>query len=96
MNDCIKNYESGIITDTNGECGCSHTRGTNHAVTIVGVGQDFSIRRGTECRKYWIVKNSWGDVWGENGYMRICDDEQFIDELRYGTCNIMFDAILPT
>lgn len=23
INDCIKNYESGIITDTNGECGCS-------------------------------------------------------------------------
>lgn len=37
INDCIKNYSSGIITDFNNECGCSD-RGANHAVTIVGFG----------------------------------------------------------
>ena len=32
----------------------------NHAVNIVGWGKDF-----------WIMRNSWGQSWGEGGYMRI-------------------------
>lgn len=37
INECIKNYSDGIITDFNNECGCSG-KGANHAVTIVGFG----------------------------------------------------------
>jgi hypothetical protein len=40
INDCIKNYKSGIISDNNGQCGCSYPEMTNHAVNIVGWGQD--------------------------------------------------------
>lgn len=36
--------------------------GINHAVTLVGWD---------DTGGYWILKNSWGTGWGENGYMRI-------------------------
>ena len=35
-----------------------------HAVTIVGYGIEGS-------KKYWTVRNSWGESWGESGYFRI-------------------------
>ena len=38
MNDCIKNYSSGVLTDGNDECGCSKDLAVNHAVTVVGFG----------------------------------------------------------
>ena len=38
INDCIKNYSHGVITDFHGECGCTAPESFNHAVTIVGFG----------------------------------------------------------
>jgi C1A family cysteine protease len=37
----------------------------NHAIVIVGYGVT------TTGVKYWIIKNTWGPYWGENGFMRI-------------------------
>ena len=55
----IIRYSSGVYDEP--DCGITMT----HAVTIVGYG---TSREGTE---YWLVKNSWGTSWGENGYIRL-------------------------
>lgn len=54
-------YEGGIVTDTN----WLHMM-INHIVSIVGWGKDEETEE-----EYWIVRNSWGQYWGEMGYFRI-------------------------
>jgi C1A family cysteine protease len=38
--------------------------GMFHSVAIVGYADDHTLDTGG----YWIVKNSWGDFWGDDGY----------------------------
>lgn len=48
-------------------------------VLVVGYGEE----KGTP---YWIVKNSWGTEWGEDGYFRIMrgNDECSIESIAVG------------
>ncbi|KAJ3678674.1 hypothetical protein LUZ60_002477 [Juncus effusus] len=44
----------------------------NHGVLLVGYGSHgFSILR-LGYKPYWLIKNSWGAKWGENGYYKLC------------------------
>uniref|UniRef100_A0ACD5TRL0 Uncharacterized protein n=1 Tax=Avena sativa TaxID=4498 RepID=A0ACD5TRL0_AVESA len=72
-------YKSGIYS---GPCGTN----LDHAVTAIGYGADPS----TEA-KYWIVKNSWGQTWGENGFARM---ERGIGSP--GICGITLETAFPT
>ena len=58
-NEVFTFYDSGIISRTS-NCPTD----TDHYVTAVGWGE-------TEEYQYFIVKNSWGTDWGEDGYARI-------------------------
>ena len=58
--DAFDNYNGGVFgTDEGGSS-------INHAVVIVGWNGAPDDPNG-----YWIIRNSWGSGWGENGYMRI-------------------------
>ncbi|KAI4838278.1 vivapain-2 [Plasmodium brasilianum] len=64
-------YDEGIF---DGECAGE----LNHAVSIVGYGVEEkynSVTKKNDKHYYYIIKNSWGKYWGENGYMRIKTDE---------------------
>jgi len=63
-------YESGVFTSSS--CGTS----IDHAVLAVGYGTE-------DGTKYWKVKNSWGDSWGESGYIRM---ERGVNMCGLSTC----------
>lgn len=54
-------YESGVFS------GGNHTNpDLDHLVQLVGYGTD--DKTGAD---YWLVRNSWTALWGENGYIRL-------------------------
>ncbi|KAI3942881.1 hypothetical protein MKW92_006758 [Papaver armeniacum] len=72
-------YSSGVFTGTWGT-------ELDHGVTAVGYGTD------SDGTKYWLVKNSWGTSWGEEGYIRMQRDV----DANEGLCGIAMEASYPT
>ncbi|KAK9073391.1 hypothetical protein SSX86_007715 [Deinandra increscens subsp. villosa] len=70
-------YTSGIF---DGSCGTN----LDHGVVVVGYGTE-------EGKDYWIVRNSWGAEWGEEGYIRM---ERNIED-KEGKCGIAMAAFYP-
>jgi len=52
----ILKYTGGIVSDAGSM--------VDHVISIVGWGTEGS-------KEYWIVRNSWGEYWGEMGYVRV-------------------------
>jgi len=53
-------YESGVFDGCNNQ-----SPDIDHAVQLVGYGSDAKLG------DYWLVRNSWGTGYGENGYIRL-------------------------
>jgi len=53
------------IVDYTGGIAKGFALSVDHVISVVGWGND------AEEGMYWIVRNSWGEYWGEHGYARV-------------------------
>merc|ERR1711890_4030 len=72
----FQHYSSGVYHD--GLCKYGQL---NHAILAVGYDKSGSD-------PYWIVKNSWGTGWGENGYIKM--------RMGHNVCGLKNDVSYPT
>ncbi|KAL6660619.1 hypothetical protein ACP70R_001654 [Stipagrostis hirtigluma subsp. patula] len=73
----LQSYSGGVLT------GHTCSENLDHGITIVGYG--VATDSGTP---YWLIKNSWGADWGDDGYFKL--------EMGVGACGIALFASYPT
>mmetsp|Transcript_36640 Transcript_36640/g.88802 ORF Transcript_36640/g.88802 Transcript_36640/m.88802 type:complete len:359 (+) Transcript_36640:237-1313(+) len=75
-------YKKGVLTDDK----CGKQGNIDHGVLAVGYGTDSETEE-----PFWLVKNSWGDSWGEKGYIRMSRNSKN----DFGMCAILKAASFP-
>ncbi|XP_053601745.1 uncharacterized protein LOC128670254 [Plodia interpunctella] len=56
----LQTYDKGVFTQ------CDVDARIDHGLLLVGYGTDENTNK-----PYWLIKNSWGEAYGENGYVRL-------------------------
>lgn len=86
-------YKSGVLRQEDCDCTAATQEDVlvNHVMTLIGYKADKNAAKG--CSGYWLLKNSWGTEWGENGFMRLCISSDADDKI--GTCNVLSFPHLP-
>ena len=89
-------YKKGILTEEFLDCS-DPSEPVNHGVTLIGYGRTKGDENMSQwCDEYWVVRNSWGEKWGENGFFKLCMDNTGSDLVPYGTCQINRFPTYPT
>ncbi|CAL6003564.1 Cathepsin_L [Hexamita inflata] len=73
-------YSGGIFDDI--EC-TNDPKKLVHQVALVGWGYDDELQQ-----QYWIIKNSWSNAWGVDGYI-------FISSNKNVDCGITLATAIP-
>eukprot|EP00934_Nitzschia_sp_Nitz4_P003677 Nitzschia sp. Nitz4//scaffold12_size214221//113406//114812//NITZ4_001504-RA/size214221-processed-gene-0.160-mRNA-1//-1//CDS//3329535032//3667//frame0 len=81
----FQSYSSGILTEDE-DCACTTPLCADHAVLLVGYDD-------TSSPPSWLIKNSWSDRWGEDGYVRISQAASDIGP--YGLFGMLVHGVVP-
>ena len=80
-------YDGGVITAKECPPAGAGISSINHAALVVGWGVENGM-------KYWLVRNTYGEDFGEKGYFKLERAEPH-DHGLFGTCGLLFESVYP-